>query len=75
MDSRQSCLPCRRRINHRHEERGREGARLYIDSFIPPDRLEAAYVHENIARVRKAAALRHQGRSENCESRRIQLQF
>jgi fatty aldehyde-generating acyl-ACP reductase len=29
---------------------------LYIDSFIPPDRLEAAYVHENIARVRAAAA-------------------
>src|SRR3977135_2538316 len=29
---------------------------LYIDSFIPPDRLETAYVHENIARVRKAAA-------------------
>jgi predicted amino acid dehydrogenase len=29
---------------------------LYIDCFIPPDRLEAAYVHENIARVRKAAA-------------------
>jgi predicted amino acid dehydrogenase len=29
---------------------------LYIDSFIPPDRLEAAHVHENIARVRKAAA-------------------
>ena len=29
---------------------------MYIDSFIPPDRLEAAYVHENIARVRKAAA-------------------
>jgi predicted amino acid dehydrogenase len=29
---------------------------LYIDSFIPPDRLEAACVHENIARVRKAAA-------------------
>src|SRR6266567_8648298 len=28
---------------------------LYIDSFIPPDRLEAAYVHENIARVRGAA--------------------
>jgi len=25
---------------------------IYIDSFIPPDRLEAAYVHENIARVR-----------------------
>jgi predicted amino acid dehydrogenase len=29
---------------------------LYVDSFIPPDRLEAAYVHENIARVRSAAA-------------------
>jgi fatty aldehyde-generating acyl-ACP reductase len=29
---------------------------LYIDSFIPPDRLEAAHVHENIARVRGAAA-------------------
>src|SRR5207302_38244 len=29
---------------------------LYIDSFIPPDRLEAAYVHDNIARVRGAAA-------------------
>jgi fatty aldehyde-generating acyl-ACP reductase len=29
---------------------------LYIDSFIPPDRLEAAYLRENIARVRKAAA-------------------
>ena len=29
---------------------------LYIDSFIPPDRLGDAYVHENIARVRGAAA-------------------
>jgi len=29
---------------------------LYIDSFIPPGQLEAAYVHENISRVRKAAA-------------------
>src|SRR6516165_394141 len=29
---------------------------VYIDSFIPPDRLEAAYVHDNIARVRGAAA-------------------
>jgi fatty aldehyde-generating acyl-ACP reductase len=29
---------------------------LYIDSFIPPDRLDAACVHENIARVRAAAA-------------------
>jgi predicted amino acid dehydrogenase len=36
---------------------GRTIARgLYIDCFIPPDRLEAAYVHENIARVRGAAA-------------------
>ena len=29
---------------------------IYIDSFIPPDRLGAAYMHENIARVRGAAA-------------------
>ena len=29
---------------------------LYIDSFIPPDRLEAVYLHENVARVRAAAA-------------------
>jgi fatty aldehyde-generating acyl-ACP reductase len=29
---------------------------LYIDSFIPPDQLGAAYVHENITRVRAAAA-------------------
>jgi fatty aldehyde-generating acyl-ACP reductase len=29
---------------------------LYIDSFIPPDRLQAAYLHENTARVRGAAA-------------------
>jgi fatty aldehyde-generating acyl-ACP reductase len=28
----------------------------YIDSFIPPDRLEAACVRENLARVRAAAA-------------------
>jgi predicted amino acid dehydrogenase len=36
-----------------------EGTRargVYIDSFIPPDRLEAAHVHQNIARVRGAAA-------------------
>jgi fatty aldehyde-generating acyl-ACP reductase len=36
--------------------RGAKARGLYIDSFIPPDRLEAAYVHENIARVRAAAA-------------------
>jgi len=35
---------------------GAQARGLYIDSFIPPDRLEAAYVHENIARVRGAAA-------------------
>ena len=34
---------------------GAEAHGLYVDSFIPPDRLEAAYVHENIARVRGAA--------------------
>jgi fatty aldehyde-generating acyl-ACP reductase len=28
---------------------------LYIDAFIPPDHLEAAYVHDNVARVRAAA--------------------
>jgi len=35
---------------------GSQARGIYIDSFIPPDRLGAAYVHENIARVRKAAA-------------------
>jgi fatty aldehyde-generating acyl-ACP reductase len=30
---------------------------IYIDSFIPPDRLDAPFVHENIARVRGAAAV------------------
>src|SRR6202166_1210541 len=35
---------------------GAKARGLYIDPFIPPDRLEAAYVHENIARVRGAAA-------------------
>jgi predicted amino acid dehydrogenase len=29
---------------------------LYIDSFIPPDRLDAACTHDNLARVRAAAA-------------------
>ena len=52
MDSTQSSLPCRSRLDQPVQKpRG-----LYIDSFIPPDRLEAAYVHENIARVRAAAA-------------------
>jgi fatty aldehyde-generating acyl-ACP reductase len=36
---------------------GRAKARgLYIDSFIPPDRLADVYMRENIARVRGAAA-------------------
>jgi len=35
---------------------GAKARGLYIDSFIPPDRLEDAYVHENIVRVRGAAA-------------------
>src|SRR6266704_1976108 len=35
---------------------GTKARGLYIDSFIPPDRLEAAYVRENLARVRGAAA-------------------
>jgi predicted amino acid dehydrogenase len=35
---------------------GAKARGLYIDSFIPPDRLEAAHVHDNIARVRGAAA-------------------
>src|SRR6266403_762868 len=35
---------------------GAQAHGIYIDSFIPPDRLGPAYVHENIARVRKAAA-------------------
>jgi len=29
---------------------------LYIDSFIPPDRLDAQFMHENLKRVRSAAA-------------------
>src|SRR6266704_2635991 len=35
---------------------GAKARGLYIDCFIPPDRLDAAYAHENIARVRGAAA-------------------
>ena len=35
---------------------GREARGLYIDSFIPPDRLDATYTHDNITRVRGAAA-------------------
>ena len=35
---------------------GAKARGLYIDSFISPDRLEAAHVYDNIARVRGAAA-------------------
>jgi predicted amino acid dehydrogenase len=35
---------------------GTKARGLYIDSFIPPDRLDGDYVHENIGRVRAAAA-------------------
>ena len=35
---------------------GTKARGLYIDSFIPPDRLEAAYTLDNLARVRAAAA-------------------
>src|SRR6266480_2803446 len=30
---------------------GAKARGLYIDSFIPPDRLEAAYTHDNLTRV------------------------
>jgi fatty aldehyde-generating acyl-ACP reductase len=35
---------------------GAKARGLYIDSFIPPDRLGPDYLHDNIARVRAAAA-------------------
>ena len=35
---------------------GAKARGLYIDSFIPPDRLDAACVHDNLGRVRAAAA-------------------
>src|SRR5205085_998542 len=35
---------------------GTRASGVYIDSFIPPDRLEAACLRENLARVRGAAA-------------------
>ena len=34
---------------------GAKARGIYIDSFIPPDRLEAGYLRDNIARVRGAA--------------------
>jgi fatty aldehyde-generating acyl-ACP reductase len=35
---------------------GRKARGVYIDSFIPPGRLDAACTHDNLARVRAAAA-------------------
>jgi predicted amino acid dehydrogenase len=35
---------------------GAKARGLYIDCFIPPDRLESDYVHDNLGRVRAAAA-------------------
>jgi fatty aldehyde-generating acyl-ACP reductase len=35
---------------------GAEARGIYIDSFIPPDRLDASYMRDNIARVRGAAS-------------------
>jgi fatty aldehyde-generating acyl-ACP reductase len=39
-----------------HSLLGRNAHGLYIDSFIPPDRLDAAFLQENLKRVRGAAA-------------------
>ena len=35
---------------------GAKARGLYIDSFIPPDRLESDHTHDNLARVRGAAS-------------------
>jgi len=35
---------------------GAKARGVYVDSFIPPDRLDAGHVRENLARVRAAAA-------------------
>jgi fatty aldehyde-generating acyl-ACP reductase len=35
---------------------GAKARGLYIDSFIPPERLDCDYVHDNLGRVRAAAA-------------------
>ncbi|HTC92686.1 MAG TPA: hypothetical protein VK699_04430 [Terriglobales bacterium] len=40
-----------------HAKAGGVKARgVYIDSFIPPDHLDDAYIHENLGRIRRAAA-------------------
>lgn len=35
---------------------GTKARGMYIDSFIPPDRLDSRFIHDNIGRVRAAAA-------------------
>src|ERR1017187_8229728 len=35
---------------------GAKARGLYIDSFIPPDRLDSSFLRENLGRVREAAA-------------------
>jgi fatty aldehyde-generating acyl-ACP reductase len=35
---------------------GTKARGVYIDSFIPPDQLDAAFTHDNLSRVRHAAA-------------------
>jgi fatty aldehyde-generating acyl-ACP reductase len=39
-----------------HSQLGAKSDGLYIDSFIPPDRLDTSFTQENLARVRSAAA-------------------
>jgi predicted amino acid dehydrogenase len=51
MDSAQSGLPCGGGSITGAKARG-----LYIDSFIPPDRLDSAHTHDNLTRVRAASA-------------------
>ena len=51
MDSAAGRLPRADAFPTRRSVRG-----LYIDSFIPPDRLDAAFLQENLKRVRGAAA-------------------
>src|SRR5258708_19320659 len=39
-----------------HSRLGAKSDGLYIDSFIPPDRLDTSFTQQNLARVRTAAA-------------------
>src|SRR6266513_960055 len=73
MDSAQSCLPCRRRINHPHEERGRQGARP-VHRLLHSSRPTGSRLRAGEHRPRsKGGGLCHPGRSQDRESRRIQL--